>query len=181
MFCTPIRAIVDALALATTTEHAMSTHHHTAPLDGQPISVRGKIAAAWTGVMFLYVYVDILHFYKPGVIDGILAGKVWEFDASEPLLTAFLGLMAIPIVMVVLSTTLPARASRTTNLVVASLQIPYAAFNLAGGSWPVFYGLGVLLEVALLVLILRYAWTWPRSTTPTALPDREAVRTAQRS
>jgi hypothetical protein len=145
----------------------MSTHHRTAPLDDQPISVRAKISAAWAGVMFLYVYVDILHFYKPGILDGILDGKVWEFDASQALLTTFLVLMSIPILMVVLSVTLPSRASRTTNLVVAAVQIPYAAFNVVGGSWPVFYGLGVVLEVALLALILRYAWTWPR-TAPTA-------------
>lgn len=112
--------------------------------------------------MFLYVYVDIIAFFKPGVVDGILAGTVWEFDVSQPLLTTFLALMAIPIFMIVLSITLPAWASRSVNLVVASVQIPYAAFNLVGESWTAFYGLGVVLEVALLALILRYAWTWPR-------------------
>jgi len=46
---------------------------------------------------------------------------------------------------------------------IASVQVPYAAFNVVGESWTYFYGLGVVLEVILLALILRYAWTWPRT------------------
>jgi hypothetical protein len=161
----------------------MSTRRPATTLQDQPISVRAKLAAAWTGVMFLYAYVDIIGFYKPGVVDEILAGKVWEFDVSQPLLTTFIALMAIPISMIVLSMTLPARANRITNLVVASVQIPYAAFNMVGDSaWRYFYGLGVVLEVILLVLVLRYAWTWPRtapSATMATSPDRESVRAQQ--
>lgn len=162
----------------------MTTPRSATALVDQPIAVGAKLAAAWTGIMFLYAYVDIIAFFKPGVVDGILAGKVWEFDVSQPLLTVFLALMAIPIFMIVLSMTLPARANRITNLVVASIQIPYAAFNVVGESWTYYYGLGVVLEVTLLVLILRYAWTWPR-TAPQAVvgtsPDRGAVRAQQRA
>ena len=146
----------------------MRARQPTTTLDDQPISVRAKLAAAWTSVMFLYAYVDIIAFFKPGVVDGILVGRVWEFDVSQPLLATFLALMAIPILMIVLSMTLPARANRITNLVVASVQIPYAAFNVVGESWTYFYGLGVVLEVALLALILRYAWTWPRRSASPA-------------
>ncbi|MEU7592595.1 DUF6326 family protein [Streptomyces sp. NPDC039022] len=141
----------------------MRTRHPTTTLDDQRIPVRAKLAAAWTGVMFLYAYVDVLAFFKPGVVDGILVGDIWEFDISQTLLTAFLALVAIPILMVVLSMTLPARANRITNLIVASVQVPFAAFNAVGESWTYFYGLGVALEVIILALILRYAWTWPRT------------------
>ena len=159
----------------------MTTHHATTALDDPPIPVGAKLAAMWTGVMFLYAYVDIIAFFKPGVVDNILVGKVWEFDVSQALLTTFLALMAVPIFMVVLSMTLPARANRTTNLVVASIQIPFAAFNLVGESWTYFHGLGVALEVILLVLILRYAWTWPRTTVAAVgtSAGREAVGAAQ--
>ncbi|MFD2009606.1 DUF6326 family protein [Streptomyces narbonensis] len=154
----------------------------TTALEDQRIPVRAKLAAAWTSFMFLYVYVDIIAFFKPGVVDDIEAGVVWEFNVSQTLLTTFLVLMAVPILMVVLSMTLPARPNRITNLVVASLQVPFAAFNVVGESWTYFYGLGVALEVIVLALILRYAWTWPR-TTPSATvatsPDRETVRAQQ--
>ncbi len=160
----------------------MTTRQPTAPLEDQPIPVQAKIAAAWTGVMFLYAYVDIIAFFKPGVVEGILVGKVWEFDVNQPLLTTFLVLMAIPIFMIVLSMTLPARPNRITNLVVASVQIPYAAFNVVGESWTYFYGLGVFLEVVLLALILRYAWTWPRTAPSATLAtsrDRGTARAQQ--
>lgn len=159
----------------------------TTKLEDQRIPVRAKLAAAWTSFMFLYAYVDIIAFFKPGVVPDILAGKVWEFDVSQTLLTTFLALMAIPIFMIVLSMTLPARANRITNLIVASVQVPYAAFNVVGESWTYFYGLGVVLEVILLALILRYAWTWPRTAPSSTMatmatsPDRETVRAQQQA
>ena len=157
----------------------------TTTLENLRIPVQAKLAAAWTSFMFLYVYVDIIAFFKPGVVDDILVGVLWEFDISQTLLTAFLALMAIPIFMVVLSMTLPARANRITNLIVASVQVPYAAFNAVGESWTYFYGLGVALEVIVLALILRYAWTWPRRTaspaTLAASLDSEPLRTPQQA
>jgi hypothetical protein len=176
-------SVVDQPILNTLTEPTMMrTPQPTATLEDQPLPVRATLAAAWTSFMFLYVYVDILNFFTPGVIEDILDGRVFEFDLSQTFSTTALTLVAVPILMVVLSTTLPARVNRIANLVVASLYVPVTAFNLAGESWLYFYGLGVALELVLLALILRYAWTWPRtapSATRATVPDREAVR-AQR-
>jgi hypothetical protein len=127
------------------------------------IPVQAKLAAAWTSFMFLYIYVDYFHLYKPGAIDDILAGVVWEFDISQTFLTGTLALVAIPIVMILLSMTLPARVNRAANLVVASLYVPVSMFNAMGESWTYFYGLSIGLEVAILALILRDAWAWPRT------------------
>ncbi len=149
----------------------MRTRQPTSTLEDQRIPVRAKLAAAWTSFMFLYIYVDYFALYKPGVVDDIRAGVVWEFAISQTLLTAFLTLIAIPNLMIVLSMTLPARANRTINLVVASLYVPVSAFNAVGESWTYFYGLSIGLEVLLLAFILRYAWTWPR-TAPLATKPR---------
>ncbi len=137
-------------------------------LEGLRMPVQAKLAAAWTSFMFLYIYVDYLHLYKPGAIDDILAGVVFKFDISQAFVVIALMLVGIPILMILLSTTLPARANRTLNLVVASLYIPVSAFNVLGGSWSLFYGLGVVIEVILLAYILRSAWTWPRRTASPA-------------
>jgi hypothetical protein len=145
----------------------MTTRQPAIALEDQPVPVRVKLAAAWASFMFLYAYVDILGFFTPGIVEDILAGKVFEFDLSQTFSTTALTLMAVPIFMVVLSTTLPARANRVTNLVVASLYVPVTVFNVAGGFWLYFYGLGVVLELILLALVVRYAWTWPR-TGPSA-------------
>ena len=159
----------------------MSTRRSAAVLEDQPVPVRFKLAAAWTSLMFLYAYVDILNFFTPGVVEDILAGRVFEFGLSQTFSTTALTLMAIPILMVVLSMTLPARASRIANLIVASLYVPVTAFNVLGESWLFFYGLGIALELGLLALILRYAWTWPRSAPSAAGSDRETARAQQQA
>ncbi len=144
------------------------------PFDNSPIPVQAKLAAAWTSFVFLYAYVDILAFYKPGVIDDILIGVVWEFDITPTWAITVLTLLAVPIFMVVLSMALQARINRITNLIVASAQVPFAAFNAVGQlgeSWMFYYLLAVALELIVLAFILRSAWTWPRiSTTPADLP-----------
>jgi hypothetical protein len=159
-------------------------HHHTierplrtdtestTALHDPPVPVRAKLAAAWTSFMFLYIYVDYLALYKPGVVDDILAGIVHEFDTGPTFVALGLTLMAIPILMILLSTTLPARVHRTTNLVVATLYIPVTMYNAAGESWTYsyFYGLSIGLELLLLAFILHSAWTWPRTPSP-SMPD----------
>ncbi|MFB4318769.1 DUF6326 family protein [Actinomadura sp. 21ATH] len=149
--------------------------------------VQAKLAAAWTSFMFLYIYVDYLALYKPGFLDDLLAGIVHEFDTGPTFVAIALTLMAIPILMILLSVTLPARANRTINLVVATLYIPVSIFNAAGETltYSYFYGLSIGLEVLLLAFILRSAWTWPRRIASPATPatslDGEPLRRPQQA
>ena len=172
-----------------------TTQSHTAPenppsgsaLEDPRMPVQAILAAAWTSFMFLYIYVDYLALYKPGFVDDILAGIVHEFDLGPTFVAMALTLMAIPILMILLATTLPARVNRTTNLVVAALYIPVSMYNVAGESWTYsyFYGLSIGLEVLLLAFILRSAWTWPRRTASPAITetslDSEPLRTPQQA
>ena len=163
-----------------------TTPSHSA-LEDRRMPVRAKLAAAWTSFMFLYIYVDYFHLYKPGAIDQIRGGAIFEYDVSPTLLTVFLAVIGIPALMMMLSMTLPARVNRGTNLVVASLYIPVTVYNAVGESWDwaVFYGLSIGLEVLLLAFILRSAWTWPRRTaspaTLAASLDNEPLRTPQQA
>ena len=154
-------------------------------LEDLRMPVQAKLAAAWTSFMFLYIYVDYFTLYKPGVIHDILVGSVWEFDISQVFVVVGLSLMAVPILMVFLSMTLPARANRLMNLIVAPIYVVVSAFNALGESWTYFYGLGVVLEVLLLAFILRSAWTWPRRTASPATMatslDNEPHRTPQQA
>ena len=156
-------------------------------LEDRRMPVQAKLAAAWTSLMFLVIYIDYFHLYKPGAIDEIRGGRIFEFDISPTLLTIFVVVMAIPALMMMLSMTLPARVNRATNLVVASLYIPVMVFNAVGESWDYafFYGLSIGLEVLLLAFILRSAWTWPRRTaspaTLAASLDSEPLRTPQQA
>lgn len=143
----------------------MTIQTAAAPVTGmqQHLLIQLRLAAAWTSFMCLYIYVDLLGLYKPGAVDGILKGKVATFDISQGFFVSALAASAVPIMMIMLSTILPARANRMTNLVVACLLIPWMAFNLTGGEWLAYYGLGFALELIVLAVILRTAWSWPRT------------------
>ena len=149
----------------TTAARATSAPTATATaLHDPPTPVRTRLVAAWTCFMFFYVYVDYLHLYRDGAIDDIRAGLVLDLAISQAFVVGALVLVGIPSVMVLLSATLPARVCRTLNLVVATLYVPVSVFNLVGESWVWFYGLGVVVEVAVLTYVLRSAWAWPRTT-----------------
>ena len=157
--------------MSTTESHtALEDPASQGALQEVRMPVQVKLAAAWTSFMFLYIYVDYLALYKPGFIDDISNGVVHEFDTGPTFVSMALTLMAIPILMILLSATMPARYNRTANLVVAALYIPVSISNAAGESWSYsyFYGLSIGLEVLLLAFILRSAWAWPRRSASPA-------------
>ena len=152
----------------------MTSPHPPTPWDDQRMTVRARLAAAWSAFMCLYIYVDVLGFYTPGTVADILEGQVHTFEISEGFFVAAIAASGVPIMMLVLSAALPARAARLTNLVVATLLIPWMAFNLTGGEWPYYYGLGFGLELIVLAFIIRSAWTWPRRPASTVVAGRVA-------
>ena len=142
----------------------------TTALEDLRIPVQAKLAAAWTSLMFLVIYIDYFHLYQPGEIDDIRGGVIFEFVISGTLMSIFFAIIAIPALMIVLSMTLPARVNRATNLVVASLEIPAVGMNFLGSlpDYAFYYALTIGVEVLILAFILRSAWTWPRRTAPSA-------------
>ncbi|MFZ1373402.1 MAG: DUF6326 family protein [Nostocoides sp.] len=136
------------------------------------LPVQAKLAAAWTSFMFLYIYVDYFALYKPGFIDGLLAGTVHEFEIGPTFISLGLTLIAIPSMMAMLSMTLPARINRMVNLVVATLLIPFSAYNATGETmtYAYFYAFSIGLEVLILAFVLRSAWNWPRVAAAPVAP-----------
>ena len=143
------------------------TAERTALADRQ-IPVQAKLAAAWTSLMFLVIYIDYFHLYQPGAIDEIRGGVIFVFDITGTLMSIFFMIIAVPALMILLSMTLPARINRITNIVVAALYIPCVVFNAAGATldYAFYYGLTIGVEVLILAFILRAAWTWPRAASP---------------
>jgi integral membrane sensor domain MASE1 len=63
--------------------------------------------------------------------------------------------------MVFLTVALSAPASRRLNLAVATVYLLVSIGNVVGETW-LFIWLGSAVEAILLLLVVRYAWTWPR-------------------
>lgn len=130
-------------------------------LEDIKVNVKLKLAALWMSFMFLYIYVDYFHLYMPGKIEDMLKGRVFVFEITQGFIFTALSLATIPILMIFLSVALPAKLNRVTNIIVAIVLIPYMLFNLSGEAWLHMY-FAAVVELFLLGLIIRYAWTWPR-------------------
>jgi hypothetical protein len=129
-------------------------------LEDIKLNVKLKLAALWASFMFLYIYVDYFHLYMPGALEDMLAGKVFVLEVTQAFLLVVLATVTIPALMIFLSVSLSAKVNRWTNIIVATVYIPYTLFNLVGEAW-VHMVFGAIVEVVLLSLVIWYAWKWP--------------------
>ena len=60
------------------------------------IPTQVKLAGLWATVMFMYIYVDIIGFFTPGVIADILVGKACVFEIEQTWLLTSVMLMTHP-------------------------------------------------------------------------------------
>ena len=130
-------------------------------LEDIKVNVKLKLAAAWASFMFLYIYVDYFHLHMPGSLEDLLLGKVFEFEITQAFLLVVLASVTIPALMIFFSVGLPAKINRWTNIIVATVYIPYTLINLVGEAW-LHMIFGAAVEVALLLLVIWYAWKWPK-------------------
>ena len=124
------------------------------------LSVKVRLAGLWTALMLLYVYADILSFYRPGQIAEIESGKLGPFDVSQTSLVLASLIVIVPALMIALSLTLRASLNRPANLALGLLYTLVNVGNLLE-SW-VYYVVFGLLEIALTLTIVATAWKWPR-------------------
>ena len=138
----------------------MSTSNIGILEDGK-IGVRLKIAALWIAMLFLFAYGDIFGFFNTGRIEEVIAGKVSGIKITQGFLFGVSVYIAIASLMVFLTLVLRPRVNRWTNIVLPILYIVSIVASVIGESWAYFFLLSIV-ESALLVLIIWYAWTWPR-------------------
>jgi hypothetical protein len=139
------------------------------------ISPRLKISALWVSMLFVFVSVDLFGLYRADVRADIEAGKISAFSIGQGYLLGVIVYIALPSLMVFLSLVLPAKVTRTANLVLA---VVYALtfVGSAVGEWTYFI-LGSAIEVALLAGVAYYAWTWPKAVSEsTSTTDEARVR-----
>jgi hypothetical protein len=133
-------------------------------LEDIKVNVKLKLAVLWASFMFLYIYVDYFHLYMPGSVQDILAGKMYVFDITQTALLIGLVSVTIPALMIFLSVALSAKVNRWVNIIIAAVYIPYTLFNLVGEAW-IHMVFGAVVEVVILLLIISYAWKWPKQET----------------
>ena len=130
-------------------------------LEDVKINVKLKISALWIAMLFVFAYVDIFAFYRPDIIEGIMAGKVAVFEINQTFLFLTTLYILIPSIMVFLSLVLKPKVNRFTNIIVAVLYIVTILASCIGETWA-YYIFGSIVESLLLLLIVWYAWKWPK-------------------
>jgi hypothetical protein len=125
------------------------------------VGVRLKISALWVVLLFLYAYGDIFGFFKPGQIEDIVSGEISGIDITEGFLFAVSVYVVVASVMIFLTLVLRPAADRWSNVVLAILYIATIVGAAFGES--AYYWFLSVVEIAALLLIVRYAWTWPRA------------------
>ena len=124
------------------------------------VSVRTKISALWTAMLFVFTYVDIFSLYRPDFRAELEVGEIGGFTVDQAFLLGTTVYVVIPSLMVFGALVLRPAVNRIANIV---LGILYALTIVAGaiGEWS-YYILGSAIEVALLVAVVYYASTWPK-------------------
>lgn len=83
--------------------------------------LRVKLAALWAALMVLYLYADVFMLFPQGHIDEIVAGRMGPYEVTQSSLLLAALLMAIPAIMVALSTFLPTALCRRSNVLLGIL------------------------------------------------------------
>jgi hypothetical protein len=138
-----------------------SVHQTTNYLEDVRISVKVKLSGLWVALTIFYIYADIISLYKPGQIEDMTSGLMGPFPATQLSLLMASVLMAIPAAMIFLSLVLNPKVNRWTNIFVGALHTVIGIANVIGVTWIyyIFYG---GLEIIFTLIIIYYAWTWPK-------------------
>ena len=116
---------------------------------------RIKLSALWGALMLIYLLGDVLRIFsgdfKAGVIEGVQTSQIMYLGMAM--------LFVITILMVFLSLTLPYKANRWANIIVA---IIFFSVNLVGlPGYPSAYDKFLnLVGLGFNVLTVWYAWKW---------------------
>ena len=134
------------------------------------VDVKLVLCALWIAMLFVFAYVDIFGFLRADVLNAALRGKVTAgLTVNQVYLTFTLIYILLAALMVVLSLLLRPRVNRILNIVVSLLYIITIIGSAIGETW-VYYLLGSLIEMVLLVAIARTAWKWPSPQIAPSLP-----------
>lgn len=124
--------------------------------------VQVMLSALWAALMFLYIYADHFSLFEPGQIEEMVSGRMGPFPVTQGSLLSAAILMLIPALMVFLALALKPKVGRWVNIILGVLYTAVNIGNLVGETWA-FYILFGIVEMALTLLIVWYAWKWRSS------------------
>ncbi len=137
----------------------------TKVLEDIKINVKLKISALWVTVMLLFAYGDIFGFFRTGFIEGVMAGTVSGIQINQLFLLGTSIYIVFPCVMVFLSLVLKPNVNRWVNIVLGIVYPVTILLFCIGEIWVNYIFLSIL-ESLLLLMVVWYAWKWPKQEQP---------------
>ena len=118
------------------------------------VDTRIILSGMWVAVMLTYLWGDVLRIFAGDVEPGKMQGT----EATPAMWLFIAAIMLVPILMIVLTPTVPYPAIRWVNIVVAILVI---VFNIVGLPYKGAYD-NFLIGVSFVFngLTIWYAWKW---------------------
>lgn len=117
-------------------------------------SVRIILSGLWVALMLTFLLGDVLRLFSgdstPGEIDGQPATQAMWLGAAA--------IMLVPIVMVVLSLTVPYPAIRWITMAASALFVVFNLFGLPYVGW--YDNFLIVVSFVFNAVIIWYAWTW---------------------
>lgn len=116
--------------------------------------VQIKLSVVWVALMLIYLLGDVLRIFSGDFKAGEIDGK----PVTQGMWLGIAVIMLTPIVMSVLSLTLPYSVNRWANVIVPVLVV---IFNLMGLPYPSAYdNFLIIVSFVFNALTVWLAWTW---------------------
>jgi len=120
--------------------------------------VRIILSGLWVAMMLTFLLGDVLRLFSGDITPGEIDGQ----PATQAIWLGAAAIMLVPIVMVVVSLTVPYPSIRWISIVAS---VVFVVFNLVGLPYVGWYD-NFLIAVSFVFngLIIWYAWTWTSLT-----------------
>ncbi len=125
------------------------------------INVKIKLSLLWVTVMVLFAFGDIQSAYRPGLIEGILAGEIAGNEINQVFLLMAALSMVIPSIMIFLSLVLKPGVNRWVNVIIGVIYTAFVIIFMIGDGWAYYY-LYSIIEIVMTLLIIWNAVKWPK-------------------
>lgn len=120
-----------------------------------------KLSLLWAALMGLYIYNDYFSMYLPGAIESMSAGIMGPLgEITDAILIGVSLMLAIPALMIFLSSAMPPVLSRWINVILGLAYTVVQGLTFFG-SEP-FYQMVVVFEIVVTLLIVWIALRWPK-------------------
>ncbi len=130
---------------------------------------RVVLSTLWVFVVLNFLYADVFTlFFDP-------AARTETADLSSGAIIFFAVIMETAMLMVVLCRVLPRAWNRWTNVGAAALHTAVLTWSLTEGAVTSFYAFFASVEIATLLFVIGYAWSWRARAATESLAVRGAA------